>query len=366
MSESKELLPVDKVEILEHLRSEDALTPLVDKVKDLVSNFEHDLSTKTGQKKTASISRKVSNFKVRVVDIVNDYTADEKARLKKITSNLTSFKLGMDEQRDIARQPLTDFEYEEARKAAEEKERLAAEAIAKEKEREHELAIWEDREFDRVKAEEAAELKRIADEEEAERVCKQAERDKEIADKAKADAEAELNRVKAEAENNRIKRHKDAIFYIESYAYKLDGAPSGNINACICELRKNSPGSELEEFSGEAMQAYKDTMLKLKSAYDAAVGRESKIEADNKAAEKARLETAAEAARLAEVQRQIDEEKRIADEKSKLEKDRAHVGKISKAAKEHIMLVDGVSEDLAIAIVKHLRKNKINEISINF
>jgi len=33
---------------------------------------------------------------------------------------------------------------------------------------------------------------------------------------------------------------------------------------------------------------------------------------------------------------------------------------------DHIMLVDGVSEDLAIAIVKHLRKNKINEISINF
>jgi len=334
MTSENELLPVDKVEILEHLRSEDALTPLVDKVKDLVSNFEHDLSTKTGQKKTASISRKVSNFKVRVVDIVNDYTADEKARLKKITSNLTSFKKGMDEQRDIARQPLTDFEAEEARKAAEEKERLKAQAIAKEKERDHELAIWEDREFDRVKAEEAAELIRIAEEAEAARKRQQAKHDAEIAAKAKADAEA---REKAAVEAKE-KAERDALVAAELAKKQAEQAEADRIRA--------------------AEKAEQDRITAEEEARQAAI--KAKAWADQNAKD------AAERARLDEIARRQAEEKRIADEKAKLEKNRAHVSKISKAAKEHIMLVDGVSEDLAIAIVKHLRKNKINEISINF
>lgn len=323
MTTEKELIVIEEQTALQHFNSEEGLKPLIAQVEELVFGFEHNLETAAGRKKTASLSAKVSKLKTKIDGMGKDLVADWKAKSKKVDATRKEFRDRMDELRDIARQPLTDFEAEEERKVAEEKARLEAEALAEKKESDHEIALLIDREFDRLKAEEAAELKRQQEEAEAERVRQQAEREKQIAAQAKAEAEA---REKAAIEAKE-KAERDAIV--------------------AAELAK-----------AQSAQAERDRIAAAAKAEQDRIAAEAKAKADAQAA--------AEAARLAEIARQEDEAKRLAAEKAKLEKDRAHASKIMGAAKEHLMLVTGVDEDLAKAIVKHIHKNKINEISINF
>ena len=320
MSEENSLVRKETIE--KAFTTGDGIENAINEVSDIVRGYEHDLSTVSGRKKTASLSAKVSKTKVIIDNIGKDLVSEWKRKAKIVDGNRKKLRDSFDELRDEARKPLKDWEDEQAaieakKLAAEEAEKLAALI-----ESDHEIAILLNDKFD---DDAEAEIIMAAQREEA----RQAELRERI---------AEEERVKAQRES------KEAAAKAEQEAQAAKEAEQRAIEQAAEAVRQREAAEKQAEL-------------------DKKLAEERRIEAARIAKEQA--EKAAEQARLDEVKRQQEEQARIKAEEEKREANKRHVGGVRRKAKEALMTL-GVDEKTAKSIVMAIHDGKIPHVSIKY
>lgn len=319
---SNELVVIEPKNVLTLFTETDQLEEIIKQVEMEVATFEHDLSNDARRKKTASLARKVASTKTYLDGLGKDLVADWKAKSKAVDANRKMMRDRMDELRDKARKPLTDWEEEQKR--IEEENRLAEEAekLRQQVEADHEIALLLNEKFDREleekrKAEEEAERQRKEAEEKA-----RIERERQIAEEARIKAEQE-----AKEREERLERERKEAIQREEQAKR---------DAIAAEERRKAQEEENE--------------------------RQRKI-AEEKA--KRDAEEAAERARQAEIQRQHEEQERQRKEQEQREANKRHIGVIRKAAKESLMAL-GLDEEKAKEIVLAIHNGQVANVKINY
>lgn len=172
MSEATDLTVLEiKPEQAPALYSPNGLDAFLEQIKQAVNEVP-DLSTKKGRDRVASLAAQVSRSKTAIEKPGREYLKRLKEAVKPAEQEIKRFVDACDELRDITRRPLTEWEAEQDRIAAEkaaEEERLrieaeqksALEALKKEIEVKHEMALLLNEKFDRDLAEAKAEAERI-------------------------------------------------------------------------------------------------------------------------------------------------------------------------------------------------------------
>lgn len=191
------------------------IEPIIKAVATKVRSFEYDVEDPEGRKEIASLRMKVSKSKTFIEKASKKYIEQMEEQAKGPLENIANAKAAMkvwresmDELRDEARQPLTD--YENRLKAEEEARKLARQKVLDEEEAYELEELYQLR---RLKAQREAEVEALArkEEEEAQRRVRDEEvRQQAILDaqrqaeekerSAKAEAERRIAEAKAEAE----------------------------------------------------------------------------------------------------------------------------------------------------------------------
>jgi len=281
-----------------------------------------DLSTAKGRARVASLSALVSRSKTAIEKPGRDYLRHLKEAVKPAEAELRRFVTACDELRDEVRRPLTEWEAEQERIAAENQmnawheEALEMNAdfdrqFAARIESDHEMALMMNEKHDREREEARAEAerKRIAHEEELKRqAAEQARRDAEAAaqrDREEAARrEAELKAAAERAERERIETQQRA------------------------EREKKEAAERAERDKQEAI------------------------------ADERRRQEEAEADRQAEA-------KRIADEEAKRAADKEHRRVINLQAKADLV-AQGIPDDIAELCIKAIVTGNVRNISIKY
>lgn len=358
MAQTKELVLAEATTAVQAFSKEGGLDPIIQEAKDFVSDFDHDLSTGAGRKRTASLAAKVAKLKVRLDDMGKDLVSDWKKQSKAVDQSRKAMRESLDELKTEARKPLTDWEDEQERVKAEKLAQLAAERQAAEIEAGHEMALLMNEKVDNdaMAAEVEAERQRQA---EIDRLAKeQAEREErlkhEAAEKARIEAEQ-----KAQAERNRIEQGRlDALRREQEAQNRADQAEKDRIAS---EERAIQQQKKAERDRLEAEERAKQQEQERINA-EARAKENARIQAEQ--AEIRRKESE-ERARQEEIQRQQDEQARIQREQEQREADRQHVGDIRRQAKEAFMAL-GMTEEMAIASVLAIHKGAIPAVTISY
>ena len=129
---------------------DNGLDPYVQQVKDEVDNFEHDLTTKAGRGRSASLASKVAKMKVRLDGLGKDLVAEWKNNSKKVDSARKKMRDDLDDLKVIARKPLSDWEDEQQKIEAEKLAKIEAEIKAAQAESDHEIGLLMNEKIDRV------------------------------------------------------------------------------------------------------------------------------------------------------------------------------------------------------------------------
>lgn len=189
MSEVTDLVVIEKANAMTVFQSADQIEEILQKVEREVMSFVPDITTAKGRKEIASLAYKVAQTKTYLDGLGKDLVAELKEIPKLIDANRKTVRDRLDELKAKARQPLTDYEEEQARIKAEEEAKAAAERAERE----------------RIEAEQRAQR-------EAKEAAERAEREKQAAieaERRKAQEEAERIRREAEAkEKARIAEEK--------------------------------------------------------------------------------------------------------------------------------------------------------------
>lgn len=322
MSETTDLVVIEKANAMTVFKSADQIEDILQKVEREVMSFVPDVTTAKGRKEIASLAYKVAQTKTYLDGLGKDLVAELKEIPKLIDANRKTVRDRLDELKEKARQPLTDYEVEQERIKQEEEAKRAAEELAKKIEADHEMALLMNDAFDRELAEKKAEQERqrIAHEEEIKR---QAE------ERAKREAEEKAAAEIAAAK----KREEDAI------AAKAQA-----------ELLAKQEKEKAERDAKEALER-------------AECEKQEAIEAERKKAQneadRIRRETEAkEAARLAE-------EKRIKDEEERRAQDKAHRKEVNNKILADLITA-GASEDLAKSIITAIVKGEVFATRITY
>lgn len=293
-----------------------------------------DISTDKGRKRIASLAGQVSRSKTAIEKPGREYLKRLKEAVKPAEAEIKKFVDACDALRDEVRRPLTEWEAEQERIAAEkaaEEERLrieaeekaALEALKKQVEADHEMAMLMNDAFDRdakAKAEEA-ERQRIAHEEELKRqAAEQAKREaEEKAERERADAarrEAELKLKAEQAERDRIAAEQKA------------------------EADKKAAAEQAER---DKQAAIAEEQRKAQEAAD-------KVRREAESKEAARLE----------------EEKRIADETAKREADVKHRKAVGTDIVNALTANTSITREQAIEVLTALKDGLVPRTKINY
>lgn len=195
-----DLIPVEKLTAPEIFNDAEAMQSLIDQVAGLVLPIVPDLSTVTSRKAIATLARKVASTKVVIDDAGKELVAGIKKQSAAIDAQRKLARDKLDALRDQVRQPLTDWEAEEERKAEADRQAAREAFEAEERRRQEDLAERE-AELNRRQAEldrkEQEERDRVAAEK-AEQQRQEAEQ--RAADEARRHAEAEAAQRIADAE----------------------------------------------------------------------------------------------------------------------------------------------------------------------
>lgn len=228
MSESTDLVFIEKKNAMAVFTNNDQLDPLIEAIEKEARSLVPDVTTKKGRDAIASMAHKVARSKTYIENAGKDLVAELKALPKQIDESRRVVRERLDALKDEVRRPLTEWEAEQARiageKAAEEErlrieaeQKAALEALRKQVEVDHEMALLMNDAFDREQAEKKAEAERqrIAREEE---IARQAEEKakREAAEKAQREIDAAAARereailAKERAERERIEAQQRA------------------------------------------------------------------------------------------------------------------------------------------------------------
>lgn len=293
-----------------------------------------DLSTKKGRDRVASLAASVSRSKTAIEKPGREYLKRLKEAVRPAEAEIKRFVDACDALRDETRRPLTEWEAEQERIAAEkaaEEERLrieaeekaAAEALKKQIESDHEMALLMNDAFDR-------EAKAKAEEEERQRIAHEEELKRQAAEQAKREAEEKAAAELAAAK----KREEDAI------AAKAQA----ELLAKQAQERAEQEAKEAQERTAKLAQEAREQAEREKQEAIAAEQR--------KAQEK-------EAARLAE-------EKRIAEEAVKREADVKHRKAVGSDIVKALTANSSISRDQAIEVLTALMNGLVPHTKINY
>lgn len=334
MSEVMDLVVIEKQNAMAVFTTKEQLDPIIEAIEKEARSLVPDLSTKKGRDAIASMAHKVARSKTYIDNAGKDLVAELKALPKQIDESRRIVRERLDALKDEVRRPLTEWEAEQERIAAEkvaEEERLrieaeekaALEALKKQVETDHEMALLMNDAFDRdarVKAEEA-ERQRIAHEEELKR---------QAAEQAKREAEEKAERERAEA------ARREAELKLKAEQAERDR---------IAAEQKAEADKKVA-----AEQAERD-----KQAAIAEEQRKAQEEADRLKREA----EAKEAARLAE-------QKRIADETAKREADVKHRKIVGTDIVNALTANTSITREQAIEVLTALKDGLVPHAKINY
>lgn len=377
MTQTNELAELPPQETaLEVYSKPSGLEPWLDKIRAEVSGHVPDMSTKKGREATASLAFKVRKSKA-ALDALGKQLVDElKDVPKRIDAERKRMRDTLDALAEEVRAPLTEWEAaEEARQQrhqqgiewfrlrADENRDLDATELRSTIEQVNARAVdasWEEYEAEahRVKARaldaltqalaalekydaEQAELARLRA---AEAEREQKEREERIAREAAEQAQREAE-ARAQAE-------REAVIRREQEA------------KAAAERRELELKLQAEQAEKAAAQAKADKLAAEQRAEQDRIAAEQRAEQERIAAIE-REKQAAEAARQAEIKRQADAKAAEEAETARREADKAHKGKVNRAALE-AFIAGGMPEECAKLAVTLIAKGQIPNVRITY
>jgi hypothetical protein len=190
---SNDLILIKKESALDFFKNEEKVKATLENIKSQIFPLEFDVSIKKGRDEIASAAFRVAKCKT-YIDGCGKELVDELKELPKLVDKTRKIcRDYLDELKAEVRKPLTFWEEEQARIEAERKAAAEAEALKKQVDADHEIALLLNAEFDRKKAEQRAEQERLQKERE-QRIAEQAA----AAAKEAAEREAKERALKAE------------------------------------------------------------------------------------------------------------------------------------------------------------------------
>ncbi|WP_336747848.1 cell envelope biogenesis protein TolA [Pantoea vagans] len=322
MSETTDLVVIEKANALTVFKSADQIEEILQKVEREVMSFVPDVTTVKGRKEIASLAYRVSQTKSYLDGLGKDLVAELKEVPKLIDANRKTVRDRLDVLRDKARQPVTDWEAEQERIKAEEEARIAAEKLAAQIESDHEIALLLNEKFDR--------------------------------DAAEARAEAERQRAAHEEEIRRQAVEQARIEAEQAAQRERDAAAKREADLKAAKERAESDAKAAQERAQrEAREAQERAERQAQEAREQAErDKQAAIEAEQRKAREA------EAARLAE-------EKRIADEAAARAADVAHRKAVNNKALADLIAV-GLTEEQARTVITAIAKGEVTAIRITY
>lgn len=323
MSEIMDLVVIEKKNAMAVFTNNDQLDPLIEAIEKEARSLVPDVTTKKGRDAIASMAHKVARSKTYIDNAGKDLVAELKALPKQIDESRRVVRERLDALKDEVRRPLTEWEAEQARiaaeKAAEEErqcieaeQKAALEALKKQIETDHEMALLMNDAFDREQAEKKAEAERqrIAREEE---IARQAE------EKAKREAAEKAQR-------------------------EIDAAAAREREAILAKERAEREQREAAERAEREKQAAVE-----------AERRKAQEEADRIRREAEQREQA----RLAE-------EKRKADEQARRESDVRHRKAVGTEIVKALLANTSLTRDQAIEVLTAVKDDRIPHTGISY
>lgn len=342
-----------------------------------------DLTTRKGRDRVASLAAEVSRSKTAVEKPGRDYLRRLKEMPKVVEAELREFVTEMDSLRDQVRQPLTEWELAEKARVQGHKDSigwltsrddglgdLTSAQVAQRIDEVEAFVIGkhlEEFEADAARAKDAvlaklrpaftarqaheAELAEIArfNAEKAER--EQRERDEAIAREAAEKAQREAAERAAADLAASAKREQD--LRDQAAAQQLAAEQAARDAEAAAERQRLQLQIQAEQAQKAAAQAKADQLAA-----------EQRAEQERQAAA-ARAEQAAEEARQAEIQRQVDAKAEEARQIAAREADKAHQGKINRAALQ-AFVAGGMTEECAKQAITLIATRKIPNIYIQY
>lgn len=308
------------------------LDAYLDQIRQLAAEVP-DVNTKKGRDRIGSLARMVGSSKKAIEEPGRVYLKHLKEAVKPAEEELRRFTRECDTIRDQILAPRNEWDIEQERIAAEkaaEDERLrieaeqkaAAEALKKQIESDHEMALLLNDKFDRDAAEAKAEAER-------QRAAHEEEIRRQAAEQARIEAEQAAQREREAA----AKREAD----LQAAKEKAEA------DAKAAQERAEREAREAQERAERQAQEAREKAEREK---------QSAIEAEQRKAREA------EAARLAE-------EKRIADEAAERAADVAHRKAVNNKALADLVAV-GLTEEMARIAITAIAKGEVTAIRITY
>lgn len=334
MSEITDLVVIEKKNAMAVFTNNDQLDPLIEAIEKEARSLVPDVTTKKGRDAIASMAHKVARSKTYIDNAGKDLVAELKALPKQIDESRRVVRERLDALKDEVRRPLTEWEAEQARiaaeKAAEEErqcieaeQKAALEALKKQIETDHEMALLMNDAFDREQAEKKAEAerRRIAREEE---IARQAE------EKAKREAAEKAQR-------------------------EIDAAAAREREAILAKERAERERIEAQQRAEREQREAAERAEREKQAAVEAERRMAQEEADRIRREAEQREQA----RLAE-------EKRKADEQARREADVKHRKAVGTEIVKALLVNTSLTRDQAIEVLTAVKDDRIPHTSISY
>ena len=316
-----------------------------EKLRTLVDAHEPDLTTEKGRKAIASLAYKVARSKTAIDDAGKKLTEEARAQIKTIDETRRQIREQLDELKEEARRPLTEWE------AAEEK-----------------------------RAEDArTQLVFIRDSARIDLDATATDIQNRLNALASLEIDDDLHREQAGVARAALEDTRSAL---EAAAARLKREEQER--AELTRLREEAAQREAEEAekrakeeearrAEEAEKAEAERIKRLEKEAEARAKAEAERKHQEELAEAQRRADAAERAAQEERDRLAREEQeraaaaqREADEKARREADRAHRGKVMGAAKEAIMEAASIDEATAKTIVLAIAAGNVPSVAIQF
>ncbi|MBZ7133400.1 hypothetical protein [Klebsiella michiganensis] len=334
MSEIMDLVVIEKKNAMAVFTNNDQLDPLIEAIEKEARSLVPDVATKKGRDAIASMAHKVARSKTYIDNAGKDLVAELKALPKQIDESRRVVRERLDALKDEVRRPLTEWEAEQARIAAEkaaEEERLrieaeqkaALEALKKQIETDHEMALLMNDAFDREQAEKKAEAER-------QRIAREEEIKRQAEEKAKREAAEKAQR-------------------------EIDAAAAREREAILAKERAERERIEAQQRAEREQREAAERAEREKQAAVEAERRKAQEEADRTRREAEQREQA----RLAE-------EKRKADEQARREADVKHRKFVGTEIVKALLANTSLTRDQAIEVLTAIKDGNIPHTGISY
>lgn len=334
MSEIMDLVVIEKKNAMAVFTNNDQLDPLIEAIEKEARSLVPDVTTKKGRDAIASMAHKVARSKTYIDNAGKDLVAELKALPKQIDESRRVVRERLDALKDEVRRPLTEWEAEQARiaaeKAAEEErqrieaeQKAALEALKKQIETDHEMALLMNDAFDREQAEKKAEAER-------QRIAREEEIKRQAEEKAKREATEKVQR-------------------------EIDAAAAREREAILAKERAERERIEAQQRAEREQREAAERAEREKQAAVEAERRKAQEEADRIRREAEQREQA-----------RLDEEKRKADEQARREADVKHRKAVGVEVVKALMANTSLTRDQAIEVLTAVKDGRIPHTGISY